>query len=154
MIFEYFAELGCASKTKIIYDGCKLVCNATDDGSDCSETFSVVNMRSGLRLIFSFDGCYLLGMQSGELKLESIRQAEIQIPDHVDGKLYGRCKAYRLLPNCDYLDFVSDSIFYDRGGNLIAFGNPKKASLTVRVCQNLFVSLDEFGSLVAVIVKL
>lgn len=154
MIFDYSAELGAPYKNRIVINGDRLSTEFADESYGCGETFFVVNLHSELSLCFAVDGGYLVGAQSGRLIFDNFSREEIRIPPYVEGRLRAVSGGNLLLAGCGYLDFAYDSVTYDEDNKLIAFGDPSEASVTVRVCANLFVSLNESGALASVIVSL
>lgn len=154
MLFEYFVEFGTPYKNKVVFENGALHCKYGEAVYATENLFLVTNIHSEITLCFSLDGNYLVGAQSGALDLELLPKAEIAIPDYMDGKLRAESMEDVYLSYCEYLDFVSEAVSYDRQSRRVAFGDPSKAQMTVRVCENLYVSLDGCGRLTSIVIQL
>lgn len=154
MLFEYFVEFDAPYKNKVVLENGALHCKYAKAVYDPEKLFLITNINSEITLCFSLDDNYLVGAQSGTLDLDLLPKAEIIIPDCMDGKLRAKCMDYVYLSYCEYLDFVSEAVCYDVESRRVAFGDPSKAQLTVRVCENLCVSLDGCGQLISIIIQL
>lgn len=154
MYFDYIAEIGAPNKNKIVLSNDRLDCNFADKNYESGQVFCVANIATGLNLLFSLDDRCLVGAHVYNIDLDLLPQSEIELPDYIEGKVRARgCKHY-YLKNCYFMDFRNDGLSYDRKNRLIAFGNLQDAYLTVRTCENLFVSLDDNSKLVAAVVCL
>ena len=154
MYFDYIAEMGVPNKNKIVLSNDRLDCNFTDKDYDAEQIFYVANIATGLSLLFSLDGGCLVGARVANINLDLIPQSEIELPDYIEGKVRARGRKYYYLKDCYFMDFRNDGLSYDRRNGLIAFGNLQDAYLTVRTCENLFVSLDDSNRLVAAVVRI
>ncbi len=147
MSFTYSVNFGVQGKNRIIYDrtSCRLITvfNEEENGGNVI----LYSPKSGLSLYVGEKSGNIAGLDTHIGELESLPSANLAVSDYVDGCVIPVWDCGKLIAGCKYIINFDNSVAYDRQNGVLLLGNFSEESITVKICENAFLIIDNNGNL-------